>query len=82
MKDFTTTIKNIRKNLELSSRNPYEEEWGKYLESYGAFYGHLARAFQEADLKNLKRLEEAFPEVSKAFCLWKSVGRTDKVSEL
>ena len=40
---------------------------------------HLAQAFQQADMKNAKKLYDAFPEVGKLFILWKTNGQKDKI---
>lgn len=66
--------------------NPYEKEWEEYRTGVkGSFMKYLALAFQQADTKNIIKLQSAFPEVGKIFALWKTNGAQDSfeaVSEL
>lgn len=60
--------------------NPHEKDWEEYRNgTRGSFVKYLALAFQQADLNNLKKLYNAFPDVGKKFALWKSAGKSDKV---
>ena len=58
--------------------NPYQEEWEEYASGgKGSFMKYIALAFQQADSKNVLKLQSAFPEVSKIFALWKTAGKKD-----
>lgn len=58
----------------------YSKDWELYRNgAKGSFMQHLAQAFQQADMKNAKKLYDAFPEVGKLFILWKTNGQKDKI---
>ena len=91
--DNVPTLKELRRmiigeegfdeSFRINEDNPYEKEWEEYRNgTKGSFMKHLANAFQQADTKNLEKLESAFPQVAKKFCLWKSNGKADNVAAL
>ena len=58
--------------------NPHQEEWEEYTSGgKGSFMKYIALAFQQADSKNVLKLQSAFPEVGKIFALWKTAGKKD-----
>lgn len=65
----STMIRKSRRNEEHSD---FDFEWEDYLSGeMGDFMRHLAKAFNQADLKNLAKLEKSFPEVYKVFAEFK-----------
>lgn len=69
----------LEESAQVNEDNPHEKEWDEYRNGVkGSFMKHLANAFQQADMSNLKKLHSAFPEVSKKFWLWKTVGKQEK----
>lgn len=68
--------------FESSQKNEadYTKDWELYRNgAKGSFMQHLAQAFQQADMKNAKKLYDAFPEVGKLFMLWKTNGQKDRI---
>ena len=71
-------LKQLNESVEMHEENPYAKEWEEYLNgSKGSFMKYLSLAFQQADLKNIAKLQSAFPEVGKIFALWKTNGEKD-----
>lgn len=72
----------LNESVEIHEENPHEKEWDEYRNGVkGSFMKYLALAFQQADMKNLMKLQSAFPEVGKIFALWKTSGEKDHFEE-
>lgn len=80
IRDYVLEGRLIRESKEQKNEADYSKDWELYRNgAKGSFMQHLAQAFQQADMKNAKKLYDAFPEVGKLFILWKTNGQKDKI---
>ena len=80
IRDYVLEARLTRESKEQKNEADYSKDWELYRNgAKGSFMQHLAQAFQQADMKNAKKLYDAFPEVGKLFMLWKTNGQKDRI---